>query len=174
KIARDASVAALRDDIERIQALCARGGKPIPDDPRAQLRGAIEAVFRSSRSERARVYCRREGLGEDMPTAVVVQAMAFGNLGASSGTGVAFSRNPSTGADEVYGDFLANAQGEDIVAGIRASLPLAAMRENLPGVHDELSDVLRRLEWHYRDLCDVEFTVQEGRLQLLQVRAGKG
>src|SRR5262249_35562029 len=96
---RDASVAALRDDIERVQGLCAPESPPIPDDPRAQLREAIEAVFRSSRSERARVYCRREGLGDEMPTAVVVQAMAFGNLGASSGTGVAFSRNPSTGAN---------------------------------------------------------------------------
>src|SRR5581483_6436168 len=104
---------------------------------------------------------------------VVVQAMAFGNLGAWSGTGVAFSRNPSTGANETYGDYLANAQGEDVVAGIRTSLPLAAMRDSLPDVHDELNNVLRRLERHYRDLCDVEFTVQERRLQILQVRAGK-
>ncbi len=170
---RDASIAMLRADIDRVQNICAREATSIPDDPRAQLRGAIEAVFRSSRSERARVYCEREGLGEEMPTAVVVQAMAFGNLGTSSGTGVAFSRNPSTGANETYGDFLANAQGEDVVAGIRASLPLAAMCQHLPQVHDELGDVLRRLERHYRDLCDVEFTVQEGRLQILQVRAGK-
>src|SRR5262245_7248193 len=170
---RDASVVALRADIDRVREICAREGTPIPDDPRTQLRGAIEAVFRSSRSERARVYCEREGLGEEMPTAVLVQVMAFGNLGTSSGTGVAFSRNPSTGANETYGDFLVNAQGEDVVAGIRASRPLAAMRETLPEVHDELGDVLRRLERHYRDLCDVEFTVQEGRLQILQVRAGK-
>ncbi len=170
---RDASIAMLRADIDRVQNICAREATSIPDDPRAQLRGAIEAVFRSSRSERARVYCEREGLGEEMPTAVVVQAMAFGNLGTSSGTGVAFSRNPSTGANETYGDFLANAQGEDVVAGIRASLPLTAMRQHLPQVHDELGDVLRRIERHYRDLCDVEFTVQEGRLQILQVRAGK-
>src|SRR5579859_7992263 len=170
---RDASIALLRADIDRVQDICARRATSIPDDPRAQLRGAIEAVFRSSRSERARVYCEREGLGEEMPTAVVVQAMAFGNLGASSGTGVAFSRNPSTGANETYGDYLANAQGEDVVAGIRTSLPLAAMRDSLPDVHDELNDVLRRLERHYRDLCDVEFTVQERRLQILQVRAGK-
>ena len=170
---RDASPAALRDDIARVQELCTRQSTPIPDEPRAQLRYAIEAVFRSSRSERARVYCRREGLGDELPTAVVVQAMAFGNLGASSGTGVAFSRNPSTGANEVYGDFLANAQGEDVVAGIRASLPLGAMRVHLPQVHDQLRDILRRLEQHYRDLCDVEFTVQDGLLQILQVRAGK-
>jgi pyruvate,orthophosphate dikinase len=108
-----------------------------------------------------------------MPTAVVVQAMAFGNLGVASGTGVAFSRNPSTGGNETYGDFLANAQGEDVVGGICASRPLAAMRERLADVYDELGEVLRRLERHYRDLCDVEFTVQEGRLQILQVRAGK-
>jgi pyruvate, orthophosphate dikinase len=170
---REASVAVLRADIDRVRDMCAGEGTPIPDDPRTQLRGAIEAVFRSSRSERARVYCKREGLGAEMPTAVLVQIMAFGNLGASSGTGVAFSRNPSTGANETYGDYLANAQGEDVVAGIRASRPLAAMRETLPEVHDELGDVLRRLERHYGDLCDVEFTVQEGRLQILQVRAGK-
>lgn len=170
---REASLAVLNADIDRVRNICAREGTPIPDDPRAQLRGAIEAVFRSSRSERARVYCEREGLGEDMPTAVLVQVMAFGNLGMSSGTGVAFSRNPSTGTGETYGDFLANAQGEDVVAGIRASRPLAAMRETLPEAHDELGDVLRRVERHYRDLCDVEFTVQEGRLQILQVRAGK-
>jgi pyruvate, orthophosphate dikinase len=170
---RDASLAALNADIERVRNICAREGTPIPDDPRAQLRGAIEAVFRSSRSERARVYCAREGLGEDMPTAVLVQVMAFGNLGASSGTGVAFSRNPSNGTGETYGDFLANAQGEDVVAGIRASRPLAAMRETLPEAHDELGDVLRRVERHFRDLCDIEFTVQEGRLQILQVRTGK-
>jgi pyruvate,orthophosphate dikinase len=170
---REASVAVLRADIDRVRDICAGEGTPIPDNPRTQLRGAIEAVFRSCRSERARVYCEREGLGAEMPTAVLVQVMAFGNLGASSGTGVAFSRNPSTGANETYGDYLANAQGEDVVAGIRASRPLAAMRETLPEVHDELSDVLRRLERHYGDLCDVEFTVQEGRLQILQVRAGK-
>ncbi|MBI5319377.1 pyruvate, phosphate dikinase [Bradyrhizobium sp.] len=170
---REASAAVLRADIDRVRDICAREGTPIPDNARTQLRGAIEAVFRSSRSERARVYCEREGLGEEMPTAVLVQAMAFGNLGVSSGTGVAFSRNPSTGGNETYGDFLANAQGEDVVAGIRASRPLAAMRETLPEVHDELGEVLRRIERHYRDLCDVEFTVQEGRLQILQVRAGK-
>ncbi len=170
---RGASIDALRADVDHVREICARKGTPIPDDPRAQLRGAIEAVFRSSRSERARVYCEREALGEGVPTAVVVQAMVFGNLGASSGTGVAFSRNPSTGANEIYGDYLANAQGEDVVAGIRASRPLAAMRDSLSDIHDELSDVLRRLERHYRDLCDVEFTVQEGRLQILQVRPGK-
>jgi pyruvate,orthophosphate dikinase len=170
---RDAPAEALREDIERVRDICAREGVPIPDNARTQLRGAIEAVFRSSRSERARVYCQREGLGEEMPTAVVVQTMAFGNLGVASGTGVAFSRNPSTGGSETYGDFLANAQGEDVVGGICASRPLAAMRERLPDVHDELGAVLRRLEQHYRDLCDVEFTVQEGRLQILQVRAGK-
>lgn len=170
---REASVALLRADVDRVRNICEQQGTPIPDNARTQLRGAIEAVFRSSRSERALVYCAREGLGEEMPTAVLVQAMAFGNMGKASGTGVAFSRNPSTGANETYGDFLANAQGEDVVAGIRASRPLVAMRETLPEVHDELSDVLRRLERHYRDLCDVEFTVQEGRLQILQVRAGK-
>jgi hypothetical protein len=118
--ASDASAAALCADVEKVHEACARAKIPIPDDPRAQLRSAIAAVFRSSRSARARIFCEREGLAQDIPTAVVVQAMVFGNMGASSGTGVAFSRNPSTGANEAYGDFLINAQGEDVVSGSQA------------------------------------------------------
>ena len=125
------------------------------------MRGAIEAVFRSSRSSRVSAYCEREGLSGDVPTAVVVQAMAFGNMGPSSGTGVAFSRNPSTGADEIFGDFLLNAQGEEVVSGIRTSEPLGAMRPLLPAAFEELCAIVERLERHYRDLCDVEFTVQD-------------
>jgi len=171
--AGNASTAALRADVEAVLSLCSRRKTPIPDDPRKQLRGGIEAVFRSSRSERSRVYAEREGLPQDIPTAVVVQAMVYGNMGSSSGTGVAFTRNPSTGADEPYGDFLLNAQGEDVVSGTRASEPLAAMARHLPDAHYELLLIMRRLEQHYRDLCDIEFTVQEGRLHVLQVRIGK-
>ena len=163
----------LRADIDHVRGVCARVDRPIPDDPRAQLRGAIEAVFRSCRSERARVYCEREGLASDIPSAVVIQTMVFGNMGPTSGTGVAFSRNPSTGANEIYGDFLPDAQGEEVVSGTRASEPLAAMQQYVPAAFDELCRILRQLERHYRDLCDVEFTVQDGRLQILQVRVGK-
>jgi pyruvate,orthophosphate dikinase len=162
-----------RAAIEGLRALCAGRGTPIPDDPRVQLRQAVEAVFRSSRSPRARVYREREGIRDEVDTAVIVQAMVFGNLGADSGTGVAFSRNPSTGDPQPYGEFLINAQGEDVVAGVRASLPLGDMRLALPDAHARLLVVLRRLERHYRDLCDVEFTVQRGSLYVLQVRIGK-
>jgi pyruvate,orthophosphate dikinase len=171
--ASDASAATLRTDVDKVHGVCARLKTPIPDDPRAQLRGAIAAVFRSSRSARARVFCEREGLAPDIPTAVVVQAMVFGNLGASSGTGVAFSRNPSTGANEPYGDFLINAQGEAVVSGSRMSAPLATMQQHVPKAFDELGRIMQTLERHYRDLCDIEFTVQEGRLHILQVRIGK-
>ena len=171
--ASNASTAALRADVEAVLSLCSRRKTAIPDDPRKQLRGAIEAVFRSSRSERSRVYAEREGLPQDIPTAVVVQAMVYGNMGSSSGTGVAFTRNPSTGANQPYGDFLIKAQGEDVVSGTRASEPLAAMARHLPDAHCELLLIMRRLERHYRDLCDIEFTVQEGRLHVLQVRIGK-
>jgi pyruvate,orthophosphate dikinase len=171
--ASNASNAALRADVEAVLNLCSRRKTPIPDDPRKQLLGAIEAVFCSSRSERSRVYAMRERLPLDIPTAVVVQAMVYGNMGPSSGTGVAFTRNPSTGAKEPYGDFLINAQGDDVVSGARGSEPLAAMARHLPDAHDELLLIMRRLEQHYRDLCDIEFTVQEGRLHILQVRIGK-
>lgn len=171
--AGDVSAAMLRADVEAVQDLCARLKSPIPDDPRRQLRGAIEAVFRSSRSERARVFCEREGLAQQLPTAVVIQAMVFGNMGSSSGTGVVCSRNPSTGANELYGDFLSNAQGEDVVSGLRASEPLAAMKTHVPDAFEKLCRIVQKLERHYRDLCDIEFTVEHGRLQILQVRVGK-
>lgn len=167
-----ASLGELRADVAHVHDICARRGMAIPNDPRTQLRGAIEAVFRSSGSARARVYCEREGLGE-VPTAVVVQAMVFGNLGSSSGTGVAFSRDPSTGANEMLGDFLLNAQGEEVVSGLRISKPISAMMQHLPAAFDDLCRTMQRLERHFRDLCDVEFTVQEGRLHVLQVRVGK-
>jgi pyruvate,orthophosphate dikinase len=148
-------------------------GRPFPQDPHEQLRGAIEAVFRSWRSPRAVAYRRRERIPEDLGTAVNVQAMVFGNRDDRSGTGVAFTRDPATGAAEPYGDFLLNAQGEDVVAGIRTTLPLSALAELFPDVHAELLDIFRRLERHYKDMLDTEFTIEQGRLWMLQTRVGK-
>ena len=148
-------------------------GSPVPDDPMEQLRGAVEAVFRSWDSPRARAYRAHEGIADDLGTAVNVQAMVFGNLGDDSGTGVVFTRDPSTGEPVPYGDFLPRAQGEDVVAGTAHTLAIDAMATGLPVAYDELRHHLRRLEIHYRDLCDVEFTVERGRLWILQTRVGK-
>jgi pyruvate,orthophosphate dikinase len=148
-------------------------GVDAPSDPWRQLRLAIEAVFRSWNGDRARAYRTREGIPDDLGTGVVVQAMVFGNRGADSATGVAFTRNPATGAPELYGDVLFDAQGEDVVAGTHRTLPIAVLDERLPSVSAELRDVAGRLERHYADLCDIEFTIEEGRLWLLQVRVGK-
>ncbi|WP_037603572.1 pyruvate, phosphate dikinase [Streptacidiphilus rugosus] len=150
-----------------------QAGRDFPQDPREQLRLAVRAVFRSWQGERARVYRRREGIPEDLGTAVNVQAMVFGNLGPDSGTGVAFTRDPATGRPGVYGDYLAEAQGEDVVAGIRNTVPLHRLAELSPDCHRELLAHLRTLEEHYRDLCDVEFTIERGRLWILQTRIGK-
>ncbi len=145
----------------------------VPDDPWLQLRGAIEAVFRSWNSERARTYRRREGIPDDLCTAVTVQAMVFGNRGPTSGTGVLFTRNPATGERVLYGDVMFDAQGEDVVAGTHRTEPIAVLEERLPAVAAELRAYAERLERHYRDLCDIEFTIEEGRLWLLQCRVGK-
>jgi pyruvate,orthophosphate dikinase len=144
-----------------------------PQDPSDQLRLAIKAVFRSWNGRRARDYRRLEGIPDDLGTAVNVQAMVFGNKGDDSGTGVAFTRDPATGERRPYGDFLRNAQGEDVVAGIRVTEPLDAMSGHFPGPHRQLLDVMQRLEQHYRDMCDIEFTIEQGRLFLLQTRVGK-
>jgi pyruvate,orthophosphate dikinase len=149
------------------------GADGVPEDPWEQLRLAIEAVFRSWNSDRAKAYRSREAIPDDLGTAVTVQAMVFGNLGADSGTGVAFTRNPATGEPALYGDILFDAQGEDVVAGSHATQPIAALDERLPAVGAELRDVATRLERHYADLCDIEFTIERGRLWLLQVRVGK-
>ena len=146
---------------------------PFPQDPREQLRGAVLAVFGSWNSDRATLYRRRERIPTDLGTAVNVQAMAFGNRGASSGSGVAFTRNPSTGAKGVYGDYLPDAQGEDVVAGIRNTLTLADLEGIDKKSYDQLVEIMARLEAHYRDMCDIEFTVEEGRLWMLQTRVGK-
>ena len=148
-------------------------GKAFPQDPTAQLRGAIEAVFRSWNGPRAFAYRDRERIPHDLGTAVNVQAMVFGNRDDNSGTGVGFTRDPSTGANKPYGDFLVNAQGEDVVAGIRNTEPLSALKRKFPVVHTELLAIFDRLEHHYRDMCDTEFTIEQGTLWMLQTRVGK-
>ena len=151
----------------------AHAGRDFPQDVQEQLSLAIDAVFDSWNTDRAKLYRRQERIPEDLGTAVNVVTMVFGNRGDSSGTGVAFTRDPASGNPGEYGDWLANAQGEDVVAGIRNTLKLADMRDTMPAVHDELIDVMRKLEAHYRDLCDIEFTVEDGRLWMLQTRVGK-
>ncbi len=148
-------------------------GKTFPEDPWAQLKGAVEAVFKSWNNPRARVYRRHYGIPDDLCTAVNVQAMVFGNLGDDSGTGVGFTRNPATGEKQLYGEYLRNAQGEDVVAGIRTPEPLSRLKEEEPELYAELEEVAGRLERHFRDMQDFEFTVEHGRLFLLQTRNGK-
>ncbi|MFC8513212.1 pyruvate, phosphate dikinase [Streptomyces sp. NPDC057257] len=148
-------------------------GEDFPQDPAEQLARAVRAVFDSWNTERARVYRHREHISEDLGTAVNVQAMVFGNLGTDSGTGVAFTRDPATGERGMYGDYLPDAQGEDVVAGVRDALPLSELKTLDPRSYVELGDHLRTLENHYRDLCDVEFTVERGKLWILQTRVGK-
>jgi pyruvate, orthophosphate dikinase len=148
-------------------------GREFPQHPREQLDLAILAVFESWNSERARLYRRRERIPHDIGTAVNVCTMVFGNLGEDSGTGVCFTRDPSTGRTGAYGDYLVNAQGEDVVAGIRTPVSLEDMARLHPQPYKELRQVMRRLETHYRDLCDIEFTVERGKLWMLQTRVGK-
>ncbi|MGW3409967.1 pyruvate, phosphate dikinase [Streptomyces sp. NPDC000888] len=148
-------------------------GEEFPQDPAEQLYRAIRAVFRSWNSERARLYRRRENIPDDLGTAVNIQVMVFGNLGPDSGTGVAFTRDPATGARGVYGDYLPNAQGEDVVAGIRNAVPLAELERLDPTSYRQLVAHMGTLEHHYRDLCDIEFTVERGTLWMLQTRVGK-
>jgi len=148
-------------------------GADFPQDTRKQLDLAIEAVFNSWNTERAVIYRRREKISNELGTAVNVQTMVFGNLGDTSGTGVCFTRDPSTGHSGVYGDYLVNAQGEDVVAGIRNTLSLADLEDIDTPSYRNLRDAMSRLENHYRDLCDIEFTIESGRLWLLQTRVGK-
>jgi pyruvate,orthophosphate dikinase len=148
-------------------------GKPFPDDPRTQVDMAINAVFDSWNTERAILYRRQERIPADLGTAVNVQTMVFGNMGGESYTGVAFTRDPATGAKGAYGDWLADAQGEDVVAGIRNALPLAELEQAFKPGYDELIAIMQQLEDHYRDLCDIEFTIERGKLWMLQTRVGK-
>ena len=145
----------------------------VPDDPWQQLKGAVEAVFRSWNNPRAIFYRDYQGIPHDMGTAVTIMAMVFGNLGPTSGTGVLFTRDPATGRRQVYGEFLSNAQGEDVVAGVRTPQPLSSLADTLPEAHQQLLGLVQRLETHYRDVQDVEFTIENSRLFLLQTRSAK-
>ncbi len=170
----DLSEDALRNLVEEYKALVrSRTGADFPMEPREQLKGAIEAVWRSWTLKKAVDYRRQHNISEALGTAVNIVSMVFGNLGDDSGTGVAFTRDPSTGEKRFYGEFLINAQGEDVVAGIRTPLPIDQMEMQLPGAYAELLETQNRLEHHYRDMQDIEFTVERGTLYLLQTRTGK-
>jgi len=165
---------ALRNVVEDFKALVRnRTGNPFPSDPTEQLWGAIEAVWRSWTLRKARDYRRVNGISETLGTGVNVVSMVFGNLGDDSGTGVAFTRDPSTGEHRFYGEFLVNAQGEDVVAGIRTPMPIEEMATRLPAAYEQLMDTQARLERHYCDMQDIEFTVERSTLYLLQTRTGK-
>jgi len=148
-------------------------GEEFPQDPKEQLMGAVKAVFRSWDNPRAIVYRRMNDIPSDWGTAVNVQAMVFGNMGETSGTGVAFTRNPSTGEKGIYGEYLINAQGEDVVAGVRTPQPISKLEEDMPECYEEFMAIAQKLENHYRDMQDMEFTIQEGKLYFLQTRNGK-
>ena len=165
---------ALRGLVERYKEIVAKHtGEPFPQAPADQLRGAIEAVFRSWGGARAVAYRVKERISHELGTAVNVQAMVFGNRDDNSGTGVGFTRDAATGENKPYGDFLVNAQGEDVVAGIRKTLHLDEMQPLFPEIYEELLAIFDRLERHYRDMCDTEFTIEQGKLWMLQTRVGK-
>ena len=169
----DLSAEDLAELARRFKRAIEEQGKRFPEDPWEQLKGAVVAVFESWNNPRARVYRRHYQIPDDLCTAVNVQAMVFGNLGEDSGTGVGFTRNPATGKKELYGEYLKNAQGEDVVAGVRTPEPLSRLREENPALYAEIEGVAQRLEAHFRDMQDFEFTVERGKLYLLQTRAGK-
>jgi len=148
-------------------------GKNFPQDPREQLKMAVDAVFDSWNNKRAVSYRNLHDIPHNIGTAVNVQAMVFGNMGQDSGTGVAFTRNPATGEDKFYGEYLMNAQGEDVVAGIRTPKHISELKEEMPEIYKQLIDIRKKLEEHYKDMQDVEFTIQEGKLYMLQTRTGK-
>jgi pyruvate,orthophosphate dikinase len=165
---------ALRDLCETYKSVVKQStGREFPQDPMKQLRGAVEAVFRSWNGARAIAYRVREKINHDLGTAVNIQAMVFGNRDDNSGTGVGFTRNAATGESKPYGDFLVNAQGEDVVAGIRNTENLDALQRKFPEIHQELMSIFARLERHYKDMCDTEFTIEQGKLWMLQTRVGK-
>ena len=175
-VVQDFELAAddLRELVDRFKAIYEEGtGTGFPQDASEQLRRAYRAVFDSWNAPRAQVYRRTYDIADDLGTAVNVVQMVFGNRGDGSGTGVCFTRDPSTGERRLYGEFLANAQGEDVVAGIRTPEPITRMAERIPEAYGELVETLERLEAHYRDMQDIEFTVEEGTLYLLQTRTGK-
>ena len=168
------SVAALKELVSRYKEIIQiESGSAFPQDPREQLYRSVYAVFDSWNTERAKLYRRRERIADDLGTAVNVVAMVFGNMGEDSGTGVCFTRDPATGESGAYGDYLPNAQGEDVVSGIRNPLSLEDFRSRAPKLFEELSGIMYRLETHYRDICDIEFTVERGKLWILQTRVAK-
>ena len=169
----DLDVRDLKTLVKTFKGIVKKAGFGFPDDPEDQLMGAVEAVFKSWDNKRAQDYRRRNKISDSLGTAVNVQAMVFGNMGGDSGTGVAFTRDPATGEDRPYGDYLENAQGEDVVAGIRNTLALEEMGTVQPKAWKELQKHMKTLERHYKDMCDIEFTVEKGKLWLLQTRVGK-
>src|SRR3989442_1759896 len=170
----DLDAKALKEVIEEYKKVVKKHAKrEFPQDPHEQLVMARDAVFLSWQNERAKHYRRINNIDDMLGTAVNVQAMVFGNLGETSGTGVGFTRNPSTGENQFYGEYLTNAQGEDVVAGVRTPLPIARLEQEMPDVYRQLHEITTRLERHYRDVQDFEFTIQEGKLFLLQTRNGK-
>ena len=174
KFDTDLTADDLKDVINKFKAIYKdKMGADFPQDPKEQLMEAVKAVFRSWDNERAIVYRRMNDIPGDWGTAVNVQAMVFGNMGNTSGTGVAFTRNPSTGEKGIYGEYLINAQGEDVVAGIRTPQPITRLEEDLPECYAKFIEIANRLENHYRDMQDMEFTIEEGKLFFLQTRNGK-
>src|SRR5882724_5098948 len=174
KLDTDLDVKALKEVIEEYKKVVKKHTKhDFPQDPHQQLVMARDAVFRSWQNDRAKHYRRINNIDDMLGTAVNVQAMVFGNLGDTSGTGVGFTRNPATGAKEFYGEFLMNAQGEDVVAGIRTPVPILELQKIMPNVYEQLREITTRLEKHYRDMQDFEFTIQDGKLYMLQTRNGK-
>jgi len=170
----DLDEGALREIVEGFKGIVREhGGREFPTDPREQMDLAVQAVFNSWNAPRAILYRRQERIPADLGTAVNVQSMVFGNLGMDSGTGVAFTRDPGTGHQGIYGDYLENAQGEDVVAGIRNTLALQDLENLDKSSYDQLLEIMATLEGHYRDLCDIEFTIERGKLWMLQTRVGK-
>jgi len=174
KLDTDLDAKALKEVIAEYKKVVKKHTKhDFPQDPHEQLVMARDAVFRSWQNDRAKHYRRINNIDDMLGTAVNVQAMVFGNLGDTSGTGVGFTRNPATGAKEFYGEFLMNAQGEDVVAGIRTPVPILELKKIMPNVYEQLREITTRLEKHYRDMQDFEFTIQDGKLYMLQTRNGK-
>jgi pyruvate, orthophosphate dikinase len=174
KLDTELDAKALKEVTEEYKKVVKKHAKrDFPQDPHEQLVMARDAVFRSWNNDRAKTYRRINNISDDLGTAVNVQAMVFGNLGETSGTGVGFTRNPATGEKKFFAEFLMNAQGEDVVAGIRTPLDIAELQSIMPEVYDQLRDITTRLEKHYRDVQDFEFTIQDGKLYMLQTRNGK-
>ena len=170
----DLKPAALREVVAEFKAIFSKQtGKEFPEDPLDQLRAAIGAVFSSWNNKRAMDYRNFNKIPHDLGTAVNVQSMVFGNMGGDSGTGVAFTRDPNTGEKVLFGEYLTNAQGEDVVAGIRTPKPISALRKDMPSAYKQFDQIAKRLEKHYRDIQDLEFTIEHGKLYMLQTRSGK-